>query len=181
MTKPKRTANHIPLTKKYRVSYHLDQLEKRYGKSIVQQPDKYLEDFVPADDKDLIAIQKFREQANRVTRRTKYQEKPRAVIDDYYDQMMRWMTDGRSFMWMADRIGVAHNTLYSYIKRHHGLSVLYSATRSRRGGIPVSTVARIEYMFDRGLTYQEMANATGMSVDSISWQVRKIRHRRGEI
>lgn len=63
--KPKLASKKVPLTIKYRVGEHLDNLEARFGANKIRNMGGHLEDLTSPDDADLKPILQFRELIKR--------------------------------------------------------------------------------------------------------------------
>ena len=114
-----------PLTVKYRVSYHLDRLKHDYPE--VFGINENLEDFVPADNPDLIAILDFRkacDQSKRNISKATYVPRKGFLMANW-DYLIEQFKQGKTINACAKELELPVSTLKSFVNHNDELKELY--------------------------------------------------------
>lgn len=184
--KPKLASKKVPLTVKYKVGEHLDNLEQKYGKSRIRNEVGYLEDFVDPNDYDFKCILKFRRKNNVDDQSRKRSNKndgqkhrsrvsPHKRMSANWYKIMDLIMAGHAYKYIAERIGVSEGALRYFIYTHHELDVLYRSTAERRKPVTGVEVGRIKKLLKKGLTHQQIADRMEITKNQVDWQIQKIR------
>lgn len=182
--KPKLASKKVPLTIKYRVGEHLDNLEARFGANKIRNMGGHLEDLTSPDDADLKPILQFRELIKRREMKPRRRKKlirlangisPQKYMKDNRSRIERLIMDGCTIYFIAGELGVAQGALQYFVDSHDELKTLYKATASRRKHDSTKKLGQIKNLLARGKTHQQIADELGLTKGQVDWQVEKIR------
>lgn len=173
---------HVPLSKKYSIARHMDNLKRRYGPEIMQCNGINLESEISPEDPDLAPILAFRAECkNNDRKRVRHQTThARTIVEQNHNEIMQEMMHGRSIPFIAEWLEITSSALKYHIMHDHELAVVYRMTRPRRDGIPDFKFQELNEMLEMQYPHAYIAKKLGLTLNQVNYQSQK-RNRLGDL
>lgn len=163
-----------PLTKQYRVGYHLDHLKHDYPEAF--GVNENLEDIVPRDNPDLMAILDFRKACDQSKRNESTTYVPRkGLLTANWDYLIDQFKQGKTINACAKELELPVSTLKSFVNHNDKLKELYHQTRQSHHRLTKNEINLIESLWKLGYSKHEIARQTGFSRATVYSRIKKLK------